>query len=57
MVHFFKVDKDKMENYEIAMKDYFQKELKVGLIVDVNIIGSLGGSSPAQVIFRELLII
>ena len=25
MVHFFKVDKDKMENYEIAMKDYYQK--------------------------------
>jgi hypothetical protein len=25
MVHFFKVDKDKMENYETVMKDYFQK--------------------------------
>jgi hypothetical protein len=25
MVHFFKVDKDKMENYETVMKDFFQK--------------------------------
>ena len=29
MVHFFKVDKDKMENYEIAMKDYFQKRAQL----------------------------
>ena len=58
MVHFFKVDKDKMKNYEIAMKDYFQKRAQSWIDSGCQYYWGLDRMvKPSSSDFSELLII